>query len=92
MEIKYKNYTAKEADGRFDLYVTKKLKAKADTKNLKQGEEYDFEDCLGYGFSFESMALRIISYEIAENNDVLTIQEYIEQFKKIKEEVFNVLK
>ena len=91
MEIKYKNYTAKESDGRFDLSFTTKIKAKEDTIHRKKGDEYEIETVVGFGYTFETLIRRIIENELSQNNEVMSLKEYINEFKELKNEITNIL-
>lgn len=88
MEIAYKNYRIVPCDntpGSFDLREIV-IRQKRDSYETYEGfNEY------GYGMRFETIIKRIIDMEIAKNEKVLTLSEYIEEYRKITDEFISKL-
>ena len=81
MDISYKNYILKQSGDRFDLYKTV-------IRTKKNSEEtYQSEKDIGYGFTLENGVRRLIMEELANNNDVVTLKQFIEDYNKEREEI-----
>ena len=92
MDIVYKNYKAYAERGRFNLYKEKRQKAMQDTKNHKKGDIIKTEISIGFGLRFESVIENIIKDKLADKKIVVTVKEYLEQYKKMKNEILDSLK
>ena len=79
MKIEYKDYVLTPTDvckDRFDLYKKGVYKS---GKNIGKTKE----TIIGYGYSFEIAIDTIIKLEIADNNDVTTIEELVKEYRKL---------
>jgi len=82
MEITYKDYVLIPTDvckDRFDLYK----KGVYITGNNIGKEKITI---IGYGYSFELAIDMIIKLEISNNDDVITIQRLVEEYRKLLSE------
>lgn len=89
--IIYKNYQLIPCDnaiGKFDL-IGVKIRKKRDSE-----ETYEAEDLIGYGFTLEQGVQNIIFLEVenSRTEEKITLKEYFEQFKKVKNEVISEIK
>lgn len=88
MEIAYKNYRIVPCDnapGLFDLREVVIRKKKDSNETYEGFNEY------GYGMRFETIIKRIIDMEIAKNEKVFNLSEYIMEYKKITDEFISKL-
>ena len=90
MKLTYKNYTAEEEEGRFNLYKDVEMKATKDTERLKKGDEYTNRVLIGYGFTFERLLKRITESELSTRKD-MTLHGYIYNFKAVLDDLRNTL-
>lgn len=84
MEIRYKNYRiipTEAAPGNFDLQEIVTRKSKADNS------EYEGFNDKGYGMKFDSCINKIIHIELMKKNEILTLQEFLREFKKESEQL-----
>lgn len=93
MRIQYKGYFIEpsvNATDRFDLSRAITRTKKQDPNNLDAPvETYGAEDEMGFGMSLENCFQQIIKKETALSfsDSVITINEYLDQYKKEKEEL-----
>ncbi|MDD2284718.1 MAG: hypothetical protein PHU98_06385 [Mariniphaga sp.] len=86
MKIIFKDYVMEPEDSRFNL-----LK-KVIRKNKETGQKYDYFLMLGYGMSFEH-CLNDIAHDMLEADEKeVSIPEWIEQYKAIKNELLIAIK
>ncbi len=87
MTIEEKDFTLEynDTNSKFDLYLLHVVNAKDETKRR---EELKIE---GYGMSLESCFRNIINYRIDKNHEILSLKEYIEEYRKEKDELMRVL-
>lgn len=79
MEISYKDYRivpCENAPGRFDLNEIV-------VRNKKDGGSYESFNNHGYGMSFEKCLSDIVSIELRRKQGVVSIGEYIKEFKEV---------
>ena len=87
MKIQFKNYTL-EPDGRnFNLYKTVSATATKETKERSIGETYNRDVEMGYGMRFETCVQSIITDMMADRNEVVTLRQYIDEYKALKNEI-----
>ena len=87
MEIKFENYTIKpsvNAPKCFDLYK------EAIATRKEDGQQYKREDILGYGMSLESSVKGIIHDLMYEDKRIVSLSEYLTEYKKILAEIGRV--
>lgn len=92
MKLTYKNYIAKSDGDRFNLTQIKHLTAKEDGKKYKKGEKYTTEVLIGYGYYFENLLKKIITLELSNGENTLSIAEYIDEYKSLLEQIKTALK
>ena len=68
MEIKYKNYLAKEVDGKFDLIQKRKVVAEKDSQSHKKGDKYKVETIIAYSISFQRLLEKLVQLELAKKD------------------------
>ena len=90
MNLTFKNYTAEEENGRFNLYKAEMVTAAKDSDTRKKGEKYEVNKVIGYSYTFESMLKRMAT-DMTAQKDITTIREYIDEFKKVLEKIENAL-
>lgn len=71
-----------EASTQFDL----KLLYKIGGKNPRE----EYKDA-GYGLSLDTAIKKCIQYAISQNHEVLTLKEYLKEFKRLKKDLENKL-
>ena len=71
---------------RFDLSLLYVVNAK---NPEKRREEFKL---VGYGMHLESCFRTIINHRIASRHEVLSLKKYIEEYKKEKDELTNLIK
>ena len=91
MNTTYKNYIEKASDNRFDLYEKKQIVLEKDTTKGKVGDTVESEVLIGYGFSFDRMIYRIVTLELSKNKSTVDFKQYISEFKKLKNELTEIL-
>jgi len=84
MKIKFLEYTMEPEDVRFNLYKSIKR------INEKTQQQYDDELNIGYGMTFEHCVDRIAKDILADRGEVLTLRQYISEYRKIKDEILEV--
>ena len=73
LKMKFKDYVVspcENAKDRFDLF--REVKNKKGKDSLK---------VIGYGYSFNDALLRIAAEETSEKTDIVTLQEYVREYK-----------
>jgi hypothetical protein len=85
MNIIFENYKLEPEDTRFNLYKT-------ETRKDKDGNPKEVTDILGYAMPFENCLKCIAHDKLSENNQDLSIQEFIKQYKEISNTLLNSLK
>ena len=73
-------------NSKFDLYLLRVINAKNEEKRR---EEFQIE---GYGMSLESCFRYIINYRIEKKFDTMSLLEYINEYKKHKNELSKLIK
>lgn len=89
MTITYLDYKIEPCDnavGKFDL------SRKGVSKKRDSEEIYEIEVNMGYAYTLESAIQKIIYLEIEKKNETLTLKEYLNEFRKMKDEILNELK
>lgn len=66
-------------------------KAVVRTKKESKEQYDDWEDC-GYGMSMEHCAECIIAEELLDREEEVSLREYIEAYKKERQEILDILK
>ena len=87
MQITYKDYVLIPADvckDRFDLYK----KGVYETGN-NIGK--DKQTIIGYGYRFEDAIEKIIRLEVANNESVTTLREYVTEYRQLVSEARSLL-
>ena len=92
MNIKYKNYYAEDIDGRFDLFEERDWVANKDGKEYKKGDKYKKMVVMGYGYRFENLLRKIVDLELSKQRKVVSVQEYIGEFKRVSDVLKHTLK
>lgn len=92
MKIQYKGYLIEpsvNATGRFDLSCTILRTKKQEKGSKEEPETYEAQGEMGFGMSLENCFQQIIVKEATENckDSVVTISEYLTQYKKEKDEL-----
>ena len=67
----------------YDLDLLKVIKPKG-------GESREEFKTDAYGCTLESALIRIIRYRLSKKQDIYLLKEYLDEFKKIKEELLNI--
>ena len=63
----------------YDLYLLRSIKSKTNPRT-------EFVNA-GYGLTIESAIRRIIQFTICSKHDSLTLKEYLNEFKRLREEL-----
>jgi hypothetical protein len=71
---------------RFDL-IEKVIRQKKDSKDT-----YEAENVLGYDMSLETCVGNIISEKLKENKETVTLKQFLEEYKKEKEQLLKTIK
>lgn len=93
MEIKildYKLVQSEHAPERFDLVQTitrTKRKLNPDDPD----ETYPADICDNYGMSLEHSIEKIIFFELQKHNNTLTLSQFLEEYKSLKNQILNIL-
>jgi len=90
MIITYKNYIIETEKDRFNLFISKIVEAKKDTKEHKKGEKIKTKEIVGWSFTFEGMIKRIILEELNKKDETVSLREYIIKFRELLEEIKNI--
>jgi len=88
MKIEEEDFTLEYDDNcnRFDLYLMH-------TKNAKDPEKRADElKIYGYGMPLSMCVSKIINYRIAKGHDVLSLEQYFEEYRKQFERLANLMK
>ena len=85
MDIKYKNYTLKQTNDRFDLYETV-IRQKKDSKDT-----YEAKKEIGYGLILEAAIKRLIMEELAKDNNIVDLDTFLKAYKNEYEELTKTL-
>ena len=73
------------APKRYDL-------SKTVTKTKKStGEKYEGTNDIGYGMPLESCIENIIFLEVNKGNEITDLKQYIETYKKVKDEIIQIV-
>lgn len=89
MTIEIKDYTLIPSDNakdRFDL-TCKVMRTKKDT-----GEKYESSDTVGFGMTLEKCIKEIIAHELAKDERIVSLQEFVEAYKAERELITGILK
>lgn len=93
MDIAIHNFVLKPCIGsttRFDIYeVIKRTKKKE--KDSDPEETYDAEKDFGFGCTLENAIHKMISDRLANRKGVVTLQEYLIQYKSERSEILNII-
>lgn len=73
-------------DGESDYWDLELLKT---VRPKGKPERQEFQ-VVGYGYSFSNALKVIVNYRISSKKDVYTLQEYIQDYKKIIDELNNL--
>jgi len=93
LEVTYKNYTLKRASkGRFDLWAKVKKKKIHPVTKKATGGYHIVDDNFGYDMVIESCIRDIIEMELDRKHKVLTLKEYLQEFKKERKIIEEMLK
>ena len=84
MKIKYKNYTFEPEGRRFNLFKTIRANKIDKTTKKPTGEEYDRDDVLGYGMSFDLCIETIISDLMCAKEEEMSLRQFIDEYKGLK--------
>ena len=96
MKITYKNYILESEDiAKTKFTLLKKVKTEifekfTDTKGT--GKFRDETKILGYSFTLEGAIQHILKLELANKDDIITLKEYIKQYKEEVVKITNILK
>jgi len=69
----------------WDLEVLKTIRPKG-------GPERQEFQIIGYGYSFDNALRVVINYRLSKKKDVYTLEEYLQDYKKVKDSLTNLLK
>lgn len=88
MIIEYKDYKMVPSTNSagFDL-IRKVERTKKDTT-----ETYEGEDVLGYDMRLETIVSEIVALEMKKNVKTVSLQEFLEEYKREKQELLNQIK
>jgi len=92
MKIEHRDYTMEaSSEGGFNL--SKRVKRnKVDDDNKPTGETYDFDFVVGYNMSLQSCIKKIIHINHCSKDEVVTLKEYLELYRKEVKEIENLIK
>ncbi len=95
MKITYREYTLRQdviAVERFNLSRVITAIATQDLKSgVKEGEEYQKEEELGYGYTLENAIQKIIAFELIKNDSTVDLKAFLRAYKEIKEDILTTL-
>lgn len=88
MKIQIYNFTLvppNESIDRFDLYE--------EYQGLKKGKITTKRRCIGWAMTLESCIGTIIHMNVAETfeDETITLKQYVDEYKKIKEDIMHIL-
>ena len=69
----------------WDLELLKTVRPKG------KPERQEFQ-IIGYGYSFDNALRVIINYRLSKKKDVYTLKEYLQDYKKVRDSLTNLLK
>lgn len=94
MTINYKNYSIDQNPfGSFDLKLRVTRQKQGDGSRVNpNGEEYEGEDVIAYGCTFESAVRRLINEELFDIKDTVTMEQFIEAYRKERLAIEQLLK
>lgn len=92
MKIQYKNYLIVPCDSmvdRFDLFkIVERQRLGTGTKAEPNGEVYSSTSDIGYGMRLKNVFTQLVTIETQESfekDEITSITEYIDRFKKERE-------
>lgn len=93
MIIEYKNYKIEAENNRFNVYKSV-TRNKIDIKTKKEipNEIITSDDALGFGFTLTNAIRTIITHELECRNETYSLKEYINEFKKLLNEINDIIK
>ncbi len=83
MKIKYEVCTVEPEGRNYNLYKT--------VKNTVKGVASTKEESYGFGLRFETVIETIIKDKLSEGNEVFTLREYVDEYKKVKDDILKIL-
>ncbi len=89
MNITFRNYKMKLEDGRITLSEEKEVEIHEN--RIPTGKKKLQDITIGYGFTIEGAIQRIALLEIQKKNSTLELDEFLKQYKTIKEEIYELL-
>ena len=93
MNIKIKDYLLVPSDAakdRFDLSVSV-TRNKINKKREKTGETYEDHNVIVYGMKLGSCITKIISNELANDEKVVSLKEFVEEYEKQRKSIMDIL-
>jgi len=93
MKIEHRDYTMEASpEGGFNL--TKKVTREKGNMKGKQGtgEYYEDDSVIGYNMSLENCIKKIIHINHCSKEEVISLKEYVEMFRKEVKEIKTLLK
>jgi hypothetical protein len=93
MNIKIKDYLLVPSDAakdRFDLSVSV-TRNKINKKREKTGETYEDHNVIGYGMTLGSCITKVISNELANDEKVVSLKEFVEEYEKQRKSIMDIL-
>lgn len=93
MNIKIKDYLLVPSDAakdRFDLSVSV-TRERINKKREKTGETYEDHNVIGYGMTLGSCITKIISNELANDERVVSLAEFVDEYEKQRESIMDIL-
>lgn len=94
MIIKIKDFRLEQQSTKgFDLIreVKSKRIGDGDLRN-PTGEDYIKDELIGYNMTLESCITNIIHIIQSDDFTIVSLQEFLESYKQLKEEILNILK
>ena len=94
MIIKVKNYKLIQREEKgFDLIKeVDAQKLGTGTMQSPNGEKYLRDEEIGYNMSLENCIQTIIHLELCKSNETVDLKTYIDEYKRVKNEITNILK
>jgi hypothetical protein len=102
MDIIYRDFkmTPGNAKERFDLMRTRTVVVKSDklpsgkkrTDGKRKGDLYEAYSPIGFDMHFENAVHEIIAISLSEKEGVTDIKGYLAEYKRMKDEILNLLK
>jgi len=87
MTIIYKNYEIEVGENSFDLYQTRPPK-----QNHKENTNDEVRCCHGYFTQLPQVISKIIVVDMANREEKVSLSNFMELFRTLKEEVESVIK